>query len=189
MNLVEKAERFDRLMEIFEGTILDGLLDITEEDFIDSDLPLDPDEEIEDELDMLERMIFTITMRRRDDIEKFSQDIDISLDDLYDLYLLFLDDNDEAIFAFENHLRQKFIDSGRKFPQEDWEFMLGDLDDFVALGKIMSHCISSRLSDAEDRLFVIKSGFSIVIAGQPKENDENDEIPNSNLVWKSFFKN
>ena len=160
LSVNEKAKRYDRLFEIFDGTLLDGVVDMTSEDILDSPLPIEEGDIIVDYLHALEMRIHTSMSWTNDDIADMAEEKGISPENIEQLCDLCQDGDSEKLKAFSLSDLSYYEDS--EMDTEDWVQMFDWIYELISLKEILRKLIEFRIDNMENIPFVVKEGFAIV---------------------------
>lgn len=160
LSIIEKARRYDRLFEIFDGTLLDGVVDMTSEDILDSPLPIEDGDIIIDYLHALEMRIHTTMSWTNDDIADMAEEKGISPGDIEQLCDLCQNGSLEEIKAFS--LSGLSVCDALEMDHEDWVQMFDWIYELIGLKEVMRKLIEFRIDNMENIPFVVKEGFAIV---------------------------
>jgi hypothetical protein len=175
------AGKFRRLVEMFHGTIFEGLLEMEEKDYIDSYLTMKPGDVVIGKLNELERRIFSLLMRRFILINDLAEQLGISDGDLGALFTSYAEDDDKSINAFFDNLLVDFKENDQEeYFTDTWVEFMGLMGDHSDLGDILTNLLSSKfdyIEDIDDGSYLIKTGFSIV-----KTDDLEIEGPKRFLI-------
>ncbi len=141
------------------GSIFEGLFDIDEDDFIDSHIPLEPDDTILGELSMLGKRFYTLYVSFWDKMLETApalMDQSEVSDIAGSLYCGQLD----IFYGIKNKLASRYLEEGSALSEDDWgHFSFYGLQ-CAAMMKIINGLVSSRITANTE--FVIKQGFKIV---------------------------
>lgn len=160
LSINEKAKRYDRLFEIFDGTLLDGIIDMTSEDLLDSPLPVEEGDIVIDYLNALEMRIHTTMSWTNGDIAEMAEENGISPDSIERLCDLCQEGDSEGIKAFS--LSEIPSAEDLEMDTEDWTQLFDLIYELIGLKEVLRRLIEFRIDNMENVPFIIKEGFSIV---------------------------
>lgn len=163
----QELQRLRRATKIFDGTILDGLPEIEEENFIDSDIEVEKDDQVIGELDDLEKRIHTLIAFAWGKACEIAPDL--MLDDEIDFLIgCCYEENVDEIVSLKEDLVERYLAQGASFLEENWIKLVLISDRAGHIMRIFNGVLMSHFPKEKFKTFVIKKGFTIVLG-----EDEN----------------
>lgn len=160
LSINEKAKRYDRLYEIFDGTLLDGVIDMTVEDLLDSPLPVEEGDIVIDYLNALEMRIHTSMSWTNGDVADMAEENGISAENVEKLCDLCQEGDADGLKAFSLSNLPSYENS--EMGVEDWTQLFDWIYELIGLKEVLRRLIEFRIDNMENIPFIIKEGFSIV---------------------------
>lgn len=156
------------MVQIFDDTILNGLLDIGEDDFIDSDMEVEDGDRVIGELDDLEKRIHTLIAFVWE--KACATAPELMLDDEIDAVIGNCYEQDfNSIMILKDEIFGRYLAQEAKFPEEVWIELLIISDRAGHILRILNGILMSRFPKEKFEAFIIKKGFQIVVG----EEDED----------------
>ncbi len=132
----------DKLSESFAGTYLEGFLEMSEKDYICTDIGLASDEMIVGYLSDAEKRIYTLLSQRMLYLNTFIDGLRISKEELASVTQDF---NEEDMMDLQEEVEYRFEDKGEEMPYHIWLEFVHNLGQFDALRNILISLIYCRL--------------------------------------------
>lgn len=163
----QELQRLRQVAKIFKGTILNGLLEMEEEDLLDSDLEIEKGDRVLGPLDDLEKRIQTLiglTWNKACEVVPglmIDGELDFLIGSCYE-------ENVDEIISLREDVMERYLAKDEIFPEEDWIELLFICDRAGHIMRIFNDVVMSRFPKKDFEAFVVKKGFQIVV-------DKDDE--------------
>lgn len=147
------------MLEIFEDTLLDGIIDMTSEDLTDSPLPVEEGDIVIDCLNPLEMRVHTSMSWTSSDIYEIAEEYGVSTDKIEELFDLCQNGSAEDIAAFSlSDMSSPDLEND----PEDWIEIFDLIYKLISLKEFLRNLIEFRIENLEGIPFIVKENFSIV---------------------------
>lgn len=163
----QELKRLRQVAQIFDDTILNGLLDIGEDDLIDSDIEVEDGDRVIGELDDLEKRVHTLiafVWQKACNIAPelmLDEEIDTVIGSCYE-------QDTNSIMILKDEIFGRYLAQEEKFPEETWIELLIVSDRAGHILRILNGILMSRFPKEKFEAFIIKKGFQIVV-GEDEE--------------------
>lgn len=166
-NDYQELQRLRQMAKIFDNTILSGLLKIEEDDLIDSDLEIEKGDRVLGPLDDLEKRIHTLIGFTWNKACEFLPELMID-GELNFLIGACYEENADEIVSLKEDIIERYLAQDEIFPERNWIELVLICDRAGQIMRIFNDVLMSRFPKENFEAFVVKEGFTIVVA----EDDE-----------------